>query len=92
MEKPLPPAKTAKQLEKDRELSTSIEFSLPSTGPVTLDVFDLAGRRVAHLLEETRVAGRYVVPWSVNGEHSGLYLYRLRAAGRTLVRKLVVTE
>ena len=69
---------------------TSIEFTLPSTGRVQLDVFDVTGRTVDALLDETRAAGRHVVTWSAAGRHSGLYFYRLRAAGKTIVRKLVV--
>jgi hypothetical protein len=53
-------------------------------------VYDIVGRKVASLLDETRAAGRHVVVWSAAGRRNGLYFYRLRAAGKTLVRKLVV--
>ena len=69
---------------------TRIAFELPSTGRVTLDVFDVGGRKVVTLLDETRAAGRHVVDWSAGGRRSGLYFYRLRAAGKIVVRKLVV--
>jgi hypothetical protein len=69
---------------------TTIEFTLPAAGHVKLDVYDLGGRRLATLVDETRAAGRHVVAWSAAGRRSGLYFYRLQAAGRTLVRKLVV--
>jgi hypothetical protein len=69
---------------------TTIEFTLPATGHVKLDVYDIVGRKVASLLDETRAAGRHVVVWSAAGRRNGLYFYRLRAAGKTLVRKLVV--
>ena len=71
---------------------TNIEFSLPMSGHVTLDVFDVAGRPVATLVDETRAAGRNVVAWSPTGLRGGLYFYRVRAAGRTLVRRLVVAQ
>jgi hypothetical protein len=57
---------------------------------VKLEVYDIGGRRVATLMDETRAAGRHVVTWLAAGRRNGLYFYRLRAAGRTLVRKLVV--
>jgi hypothetical protein len=69
---------------------TTIEFTLPATGHVKLEVYDIGGRRVATLMDETRAAGRHVVTWLAAGRRNGLYFYRLRAAGRTLVRKLVV--
>jgi hypothetical protein len=69
---------------------TRIEFTLPAAGHVQLDVYDVSGRQVASLLDEARAAGRHAVVWSAAGLKSGLYFYRLRAAGKTLVRKLVV--
>jgi hypothetical protein len=71
---------------------THIAFELPSTEHVTLDVFDVSGRKVETLLDETRAAGRHVVDWAAEGRRGGLYFYRLRAGGRTLVRKLVVAD
>ena len=69
---------------------TTIEYTLPGDGRVELDVFDLGGRRVASLASGWRAAGRHEVEWSAAGRAAGLYFYRLRAAGGTLVRKLVV--
>ncbi len=66
----------------------SIRFRLPSNGPVRLEVFDAAGRRVATLLDEELHPGWKEVVWDgVRGAEralpAGSYLCRLTAAGRT---------
>ncbi len=57
---------------------TTIRYSLPRPVEVTLEVFDLLGRRVATLVDEQQAPGRYEVLWTPDVA-SGLYLYRLRA-------------
>jgi len=64
--------------------STTFSYSLPKTAKVELNVYDLRGRRVRTLRNETQDPGRYVVQWDgrdFNGKNlaSGVYLLRLRA-------------
>jgi len=68
----------------------TIDFTLPAAGEVTLDVHDVSGRRVATLVRGRREAGHHVAEWDVGPAAPGLYFCRLRAAGRTLLRKVVV--
>jgi hypothetical protein len=46
-------------------------FSLAAAGPVTLDVFEVTGRRVAHLASGTLKAGRHEVNWTGELEGGG---------------------
>jgi hypothetical protein len=71
---------------------TTIAFSLPVASPVTLEVYSLIGSRVATLVKSTLPAGTYTVPFSASSLSSGVYLYRLTAVGRTMVKKLVVLK
>ena len=62
---------------------TELSFVLAEPGPVRVDVFDLRGRRVRTLIDETRRAGVHRVGWSgrdANGAEvaSGVYLVRLQ--------------
>lgn len=60
--------------------STTIDFTVPVTSHVTLEVLNVLGQRVA-LLEHGEVApGTYHKSWSGNGA-SGVYFYRLQAVG-----------
>jgi subtilisin family serine protease len=72
-----------------------IGFALPIDSPVRLSVIDVQGREVAVLAEGVFEAGRHQVRWegaSVGRVGPGLYFVRLRVAGRSLVRRTVVTR
>ncbi|MCX6137611.1 MAG: S41 family peptidase [Ignavibacteriales bacterium] len=61
--------------------STSIAFSIPNSAIIRLQVFDLLGREVAVLVNEEKPAGKYSVTWDASAISSGIYFYRLDAAG-----------
>jgi flagellar hook assembly protein FlgD len=79
---------------------TTIRYRVPPTDgrlPVTLDVFDVAGRRVRRLVGSSLPAGEHSVQWDGTGENgaaagSGIYFYRLTVDGRTLTRKMVLAR
>ena len=58
---------------------TTIPFSLPRPAHVTLQVFDIAGRAVATVVDDGLPAGRHVGRWGAEGSASGVYFARLRA-------------
>jgi len=70
--------------------SAAIEFDLPRRGAVSLEVFDVRGRRVADLVEGVQPAGRRSLTWRTNGRSAGVYFVRLRAEGLTRTQRLVV--
>jgi hypothetical protein len=57
--------------------STTIRFSLPSSEPVTLTVYDLLGREVRRLLVGVPLSGEHTVRFDGMGLASGAYIYRL---------------
>ena len=77
--------------------STTIRYSIPD-GPgldTKIEVYNLRGALVKVLVDKVRGPGEYEVVW--NGKDSsgrevpsGVYFYRLRAGGETLVKKMVV--
>jgi hypothetical protein len=76
---------------------TSIRFELREAGPVRLEVYDLAGRRVASLLHEVRDAGAHEVVWRGEDDTgrraaSGVYVCRLQAGGVTSNRRLALVK
>jgi hypothetical protein len=73
--------------------STTIEYSLPNSENVKIEIYDLLGRLVKTLVNETKIAGKYSVIW--NGEDnsgktvsSGVYLYRLYSGSQIITKKL----
>ena len=72
--------------------TTSIRYNIPSTSKVTLKVFDVLGRQVETLVNETQVPGQYTVTLNAQSLSSGVYFYRLRAGSFTQTKKLVLLK
>ncbi len=74
-----------------------VRFDLAGTPrrDVQVDVFNVAGRRVARLVDEPLPGGRYGVSWSGRDGSggrvgSGVYLVRMRAGSESFVAKTVL--
>jgi aminopeptidase N len=77
--------------------STEIRFELPNKTAVSVGVYDLSGRLVRNLVDETRAAGRHSVRWDGrdargSAQASGLYFVRLDAGGKTGLRKITLIQ
>jgi rhamnogalacturonyl hydrolase YesR len=72
--------------------STVICYQLPVAGPVSLKVYDVIGREVATLVNETKEAGSYDVTFNATKLASGVYFYRMNAGSYTSVKKLLVMK
>jgi PKD repeat protein len=72
--------------------NTTISFVLPEESAVTLEIFDVTGRRVASLLDETRGIGEHSVQLDARSWSPGIYFYRLTADGVVEQKKMVVLE
>ncbi len=77
---------------------TEIRYEIPAEGSdVTLEIFDVAGRRVRMLVDGFRSPGEHAVTWngiSDNGRHAaaGIYFYRLQGAGFEETRKMILVK
>ncbi|MBI4810722.1 MAG: T9SS type A sorting domain-containing protein, partial [Ignavibacteriales bacterium] len=78
---------------------TSIEYQLPFTGRVTLNVSNVLGQVVTTLVDEVQQAGFKSATWNVNNTPSGVYYYRLEATSVsdprkyfTQIRKMVIIK
>jgi hypothetical protein len=69
--------------------STTIRFRLPAAGRAQLGVYDLAGRRMSRLLDETRPAGEHALAWQSGGVPSGVYYVRLEFGGQVVTKRCV---
>ena len=67
--------------------TTIIPFDVDRSGKVSLDVYDILGRKVKSLLSEEINAGHYKVNFDASGLASGQYIYRL-SAGENQVSEL----
>ncbi len=65
---------------------TTIEYNLPNEEWVTLEIYDLLGRRIATLYDDQQSAGRHIITWNAEDQSSGIYFYKIEA-GSTLETK-----
>ena len=72
--------------------STTIEFALAEGSDVTLKVFDLTGKEVAILVNETLAPGTYKVTFEANKLPSAIYFYRIEADGFSQIKKLMLLK
>ena len=70
--------------------TTQIEYALPSTQKISLQLYDVLGREVAVLMNETQTAGEHRVTFDAAGLASGVYLCRLEAETFTQTKKMVL--
>lgn len=71
---------------------TTLRFSIDTAADVRLEVFDVAGRRVATLAEGERSAGEHRATWDAAGLASGTYIARLTAGDRQTTQRLTLTR
>ena len=75
--------------------TTQISFALPQEGAATLEIFDVAGRKVRTLESGTLPAGNHQVIWDGTGPlgrklGAGSYFYRLTVGDRVETRRMVL--
>lgn len=67
-----------------------IRFTMPRTAKVNLSLFDMHGRLVRVLVNESRDAGTHAVTVRPETLSAGLYYYRLQAEDFTAVKKMTI--
>jgi hypothetical protein len=77
--------------------TTTIGFGLPQQERVVLEIFDIKGRLISRLVNETRPAGFYSVVWNGTDDAgtpvaSGVYYYRLAAGDLTRAKQMVLLK
>ncbi|MBF8293662.1 MAG: hypothetical protein HW389_207 [Bacteroidetes bacterium] len=72
--------------------ATAISYQLIATNHVSLDIFDVLGRKVAALVNEVQKPGVHTVRWEGSAFPSGVYFYSLKAGNVTLTKKMLLTK
>jgi len=70
--------------------STVIEFTLPVTQKVSLDIYNLLGERVVNVFDGNLPAGTHAYRFDGRALSSGVYFYRLEAGNFTKTRKMIL--
>jgi hypothetical protein len=69
---------------------TKIKYSVPRTEQVSLQIYDILGRRIATLVDTKQISGLYEVEWSPGSLASGVYVYRLITGEGQVEKKMML--
>lgn len=72
--------------------NTQIRFKIAAVSLTTLKVYDVMGREVATLVNETLSPGAYTVPFDAAHLPSGTYVYTLTSSGHRLANKMILLK
>jgi hypothetical protein len=72
--------------------STVINYALPYTSHVTIDVYNILGGKIETLVDTQQPAGNHQVVWKVKGRSSGIYFYRIKTGEFTETKKMVLLK
>ncbi len=71
---------------------TKISFSIPNNSYTKLVVYDISGKQVAELVNNTLDAGTYDIDFDASQLSSGTYFYRIEAGEFTEVKKMILVK
>ncbi len=57
--------------------TTIIDFYIPKEGEIKIRLYDIAGREIRTIMDETKYPGQYKVELDLNGMPTGVYFYRV---------------
>jgi hypothetical protein len=72
--------------------TTTIQFSLPQAGDVTLKIYNLLGEEVKTLVNEYKELGNHSVQFNANSLASGIYFYRIQAGSFVETKKMILLK
>ena len=71
---------------------THIQFTIPEQTDVKLQIFDVLGRQVDVLVNETLPFGHHEILWNPKNLSSGFYFYKLEAGSFMHTRKMILLK
>jgi len=72
--------------------ATTFKFALPQEAYVTLDIYDILGRKIETLINTNYEAGYHSISWSSKDLSSGVYFAKFRAGDFKETRKVVIVK
>jgi photosystem II stability/assembly factor-like uncharacterized protein len=72
--------------------STIITYDIPQPALISLDIYDLLGRKVESLFDGIQPSGEHSLIWNAGGLSSGVYFYKLTAGGFSETRKMILVR
>ncbi len=71
---------------------TKIKFDIAINGNASLIIFDITGKEIATLVNESLQPGTYSVDWKASDFPSGIYFYRLQTGSFTDTKRMILIK
>jgi len=77
--------------------TTTLRYDLPETGHLTITIYDMLGRHIKTLINQTQDAGYRSVIWDATNDYgkpvsAGIYLYQIQAGEYISTKKMVLLK
>jgi len=72
--------------------ATNIRFGVPRVANVSIEIFDILGRKMATLINGTMRPGIHTVVWDCSACPSGMYIIRMNTGERVMLRKTLLMK
>ncbi len=72
--------------------STTISYYLSAKSKVSLEIYDIGGRKIDELVKEIKSPGEYTVYWKTDNISGGIYFCILKSENEQLVKKFIVMK
>lgn len=72
--------------------STAIRCGLPQACYVTIEIYDLLGRKVETLIDQEQEAGYHQITWDAEDKTSGVYFYKIQAGEYTQTMRMMLVK
>jgi hypothetical protein len=72
--------------------AATISYSLPTDAQIQVVVYDMLGRNVAELVNETQTAGYHSIIWDASNESSGMYLVKMITENSVMTQKVMLLK
>ncbi|MEX0929252.1 MAG: T9SS type A sorting domain-containing protein [Balneolales bacterium] len=72
--------------------TTTIQYNLPETAHVRIEIYDIKGRKIKTLLNKTQDEGSHYETFKARNLASGVYLYQLQAGDYVQIKKMMLVK
>lgn len=72
--------------------STTISFTTPESGNVSVEIYNVAGQKVQTLVNSYMIAGEHSVKWDAKGFSAGVYFYKIKAGKYEKTMKMTLLK
>ncbi|MCF8262720.1 MAG: T9SS type A sorting domain-containing protein [Melioribacteraceae bacterium] len=72
--------------------NTTIKFSIPESGNVSIDIYNSVGQKIKTLINSTYSAGSHQARWNAENEATGVYVYVMKSGNAVESKKMLLLK